>query len=79
VTAPKLTRRDRVQIAAALRYWGRAAECSITHPKDHPLCKDRFDKDSLPMVLDEIENLIGRIDGSLKPRERRVWNPLRWL
>jgi hypothetical protein len=30
------------------------------------------------MTLDELETLIGRLDGSLKVG-RRAWNPLKWL
>jgi hypothetical protein len=40
---------------------------------------DRFKQaDVLPMTLDELETLIGRLDGSLKAG-RRPWNPLRYL
>jgi hypothetical protein len=40
---------------------------------------DRFKQaDVLPMTLDELETLIGRLDGSL-PTGRRPWNPHKWL
>jgi hypothetical protein len=73
----KLTPRETVQVIAALRVWGRWSQMSATHPKDHPMCKDRF-KDHLPLTLDEIETLIGRLDGSM-PRGRRVWFPEKYL
>lgn len=69
-----LTSREVVQITASLRYWGRAAETSETHPSEHPLCKDRF-KRYPPMTNDEIESLIGRLDGTWDSLRPRPWNP----
>jgi hypothetical protein len=74
----KLKPREIVQIVAALRFWGRAAETSLVHPFKHPMCKARF-KDHKPMTLDEIETLIGRLDGSWMGRGLRPWEPLKWL
>lgn len=73
-----LTDRQRAQIIAALRYWGRAAETSLVHPKDHPLVAARF-RGVLPLTLDEIETLIGRLDGSWGRRGLRRWEPLKFL
>lgn len=70
--------RQRAQIIAALRYWGRAAEISLVHPKDHPMCKARF-KGLAPLTLDELETLIGRLDGSWAERGLRKWDPARYL
>ena len=72
----KLTPREITQVTTALRFWGRCAETSLGHPKDHPMIKARF-KDHLPLTLDEIETLIGRLDGSWTNRGLRTWNP--WI
>ena len=72
------TPREVAQLTAALRFWGRAAETSLIHPAEHPMCKARFCV-SAPMTLDEIETMIGRIDGSHKGQGLRPWNPLKWL
>jgi hypothetical protein len=77
----KLTEREKAQIAAALRYWGRAQELSkdsVGSPEFHPMCRDRL-KTHGPMTLDELETLIGKIDGSFKGRGMRLWNPHKWL
>lgn len=76
---PELSERDRAHIAAALRYWGRAAETSKVHPRDHFLCVNRL-KGHPPMSLHEIESLIGRIDGSWPYKKAlRFWEPLKEL
>lgn len=76
----QLNKRQVIQVVAALRYWGRASETGLTHPKDHPMVKARFTQGGvLPLTLDELETLIGRLDGSLDRRDRRPWNPLRYL
>ena len=80
----KLTPREMIQVIAALRYWGRAAETSTVHPSDHPMIRQRFqlrDTQSQyvtnvpPLTLDELETLIGRLDGSWTSRGLRTWNP----
>jgi hypothetical protein len=77
-----------VQIIAALRFWGRAVETSQVHPKDHPMVAGRFRKlDSsgnviertLPMTRDEIETLIGRLDGTWTGRGLRWWDGFKYL
>lgn len=76
----RLTAREIVQIIAALRYWGRAAEMSLVHPAEHPMVKARFAKSrQLPLTLDEIETLIGRLDGSWSERGLRRWAPDKYL
>jgi hypothetical protein len=74
----KINHRQAVQIAASLRYWGRAAETSTVHPMLHPMVRGRFSKECWPLTLDEIEGLIGRIDGTLKSGGR-TWSPGKWL
>jgi hypothetical protein len=83
----KITPREVVQIIAALRFWGRAAETSGSHPKDHPLVAGRFHRwvqrtqtyaDTLPMTNDEIETLIGRLDGTWD-RGLRTWDAGKYL
>jgi hypothetical protein len=76
----KLTPREIVQIIAALRYWGRAAEMSLVHPAEHPMVKARIAKSKqLPLTLDELETLIGRLDGSWAERGLRRWAPDKYL
>ena len=76
----KLTPREIVQVIASLRYWGRAAEMSLVHPAEHPMVKARFTKGrQLPLTLDELETLIGRLDGSWVERGLRRWDPSRYL
>ena len=72
----RLNPREHAQVAAALRFWGRTMETSGTGflPHQHPLCQRRF-KEHLPMTLDEIETLIGRLDGQITRRKRRIWSP----
>jgi hypothetical protein len=72
----RLTPREKTQVIAALRLWGRWAETGLVHPKDHPMVKDRF-REHLPMTLDEIETLIGRLEDSWRGRGLRTWNP--WM
>lgn len=76
--AHKLTKRETIQVIAALRYWGRAAESGLTHPKEHPMVKARL-RGVLPMTNDEIETLIGKLDGSWGSRGLRTWDPARYL
>jgi hypothetical protein len=76
----KLTPREIVNIIAALRYFGRAAEMSDTTPWMHPMVRARFTKSGhLPLTLDEIETLIGRMDGSWTERGLRRWDGSRYL
>jgi len=75
---PHLTARETAQVIASLRLWGRWAEIEQTHPSEHPMVKDRFKK-HLPMTQDEIETLIGRLDGSWTGRGLRTWNPWKFL
>jgi hypothetical protein len=76
----KLTPREIVQVICSLRYWGRAAEMSLVHPKDHPMVKARFARGgTLPLTLDELETLIGRLDGSWLERGLRRWDGARYL
>lgn len=81
----RLTKRENVQVIAALRFWGRAAEMlsagdgPSSHPSSHPMCAARFSQAKvLPMTLDELETLIGQMDGSLK-QGCRPWNPRKYL
>jgi hypothetical protein len=74
----KLTPRETVQIIAALRYWGRAAETSQVHPCNHSQVAARFGPYA-PMTLDELETLIGRLDGSFTGRGLRPWGPWKYL
>jgi hypothetical protein len=78
--AHKLTPRETVQIIAALRYVGRTIETGLPGftPDMHPMCKARF-KEHLPLTLDELETLIGRLDGSFTGRGLRQWDGWRWL
>jgi hypothetical protein len=76
----KLAPREIVQVIASLRYWGRAAEMSLVHPAEHPMVKARFAKARvLPLTLDELETLIGRLDGSWVERGLRRWAPDKYL
>jgi hypothetical protein len=70
--------RERMQIAAALRFWGRAAETGLVHPSEHPRIKLRFKK-CTPMSLDELESLIGKIDGTWPFRHLLAWDPEKHL
>jgi hypothetical protein len=74
----KMNRREIVQCIAALRFWGRAAEQRV-FPELHPMVKARFSDNCLPMTLDEIETLIGRLDGSHTGRGLRPWDPRKFL
>lgn len=79
--AHKLTDREKVQVIAALRYFGRAAEtCTAinTHPSVHPMVASRF-KDYLPLTLDELETLIGQLDGTWTGRGLRTWDGAKYL
>ena len=71
--------RELAQIQAALRFWGRTMETAGSgfYPHQHPLCQRRF-KDHLPMTLDEIETLIGRLDGQITRRQRREWDAVKY-
>ena len=76
----KLSLREITQIIASLRYWGRAAEMSLVHPKDHPMVKARFARGgTLPLTLSELETLIGRLDGSWTEKGLRLWDPHKYL
>ena len=70
-----LTPRETVQVIADLRVWGRWAETSTAgnHPYVHPLVAGRFKK-HLPMALDEIETLIGKLDKTWAGPGLRSWN-----
>lgn len=78
----KITLRERVQMIAALRIYGRLLENAICRnevlPHMNPLVAARF-KDAPPMTLDEIETLIGKLDGSHTSRGLRKWDPYKWL
>jgi len=74
----KLTSRETVQVIAALRFWGQTASTAGFHPSQHPLCRDRF-KRFKPMTLDELETLIGRLDGSYEGPGLRPWEPRKYL
>jgi len=83
--AHKLTTREMIQVVAALRYWGRAAETNtLNHPSTHPMVAARFFivrpnkpiERILPLSQDELETLIGKLDGSWTSRGLRTWNPL---
>jgi hypothetical protein len=77
----KLTPRETAQVCAALRTWGRWLENAVARdeilPHMNPLVQARF-KDHPPMTLDEIETLIGRLDGSWTGRGLRRWDALRF-
>jgi hypothetical protein len=47
-------------------------------PELHPMCKARFSNTRLPLTLDELETLIGRLDHS-HVRGLRAWNPMKYL
>ncbi len=74
---PSLTDREMAHIQAALRFYGRAVQTSGMNPALHMFVRARLGKFT-PMTLDEIEGLIGRLDGTWK-RKRRPWNPMRDL
>jgi hypothetical protein len=76
----KLTKRELIQVIAALRYWGRASEIGFHHPSHHPMVKSRFDQAKiLPMTNDELETLIGRLDGSWTEKGLRTWDGHKYL
>lgn len=76
-----LCTRDIAQVCAALRLYGQwqvSQEAMGLSPMDHPLVADRFtEARCLPMTLDEIETLIGRIEGTWTGRGLKPWNPIR--
>jgi hypothetical protein len=74
----KLTRREVVQICAALRLFGRCRETGNFEPSHSPILRDRF-KHELPLSNDELETLIGHLDGSWTGRGLRRWDALRYL
>jgi hypothetical protein len=76
-----------IQVIAALRYWGRAMEMG-SMPRLHPMVAGRFRKldcsgsileETLPLTLDEIETLIGRLDGTFVGRGLRTWDGGKYL
>ena len=84
----RLTPREKVQVIASLRYWGRAAEIGVSHPSKHPMIAARFHSvhpttqkvtDILPLTLDELETLIGHLDGTWTGRGLRTWDGFRYL
>jgi hypothetical protein len=74
----RLNARELAHIIAALRFFGRAAEISLVHPRETPFVKARL-RDVSPMTLDEIETLIGRLDDSWTSRGLRTWDASRYL
>jgi hypothetical protein len=72
----RLTPREIAQVCAALRSWGRQVEvgAGLYHPSDHTIVAGRFSKDCLPLTLDELETLIGRLDGTWTGRGLRTWD-----
>ena len=74
----KLTARETVQVIASLRLWGRIREAGTMEPSHHPMVRARF-QGNLPLSLDELETLIGRLDGSWTSRGMRRWDALRYL
>jgi len=78
----RLNPRERVQVIAALRLYGRFLENAIRRgevlPHKHPLVRDRFNG-VLPLTLNELETLIGKLDRSFKGHGIRLWEPNRWL
>jgi hypothetical protein len=79
----KLTPRENVHVIAALRLFGRLIENTPvggTLPHYNPMVAARMKAaDVLPMTLDEIETLIGRLDGTFKTKGLRPWEPFRYL
>lgn len=74
----KLTARETVQVIAALRLFGRCRETSNFEPSHHSMVRARF-QEHLPLSNDELETLIGRLDGSWTGRGMRRWDALRFL
>ena len=75
----RLTARETIQVIAALRYWGRAME-GDAQPERHPMVARRFSNAGvLPLTLDEIETLIGRLDGTWTSRGLRVFDGWKYL
>ena len=72
----KLTPREVAQVCAALRLWGRMQENS-GFPYLNSMVIKRFTQDCTPMVLDEIETLIGRLDGTWTSKGLRPWDAWR--
>jgi hypothetical protein len=87
MTKYRLSFRELTQVIASLRYWGRVAETSADHPSTHPMIAARFRANKRneavkvipPLTLDELETLIGRLDGTWTGRGLRTWNPWRYL
>lgn len=71
-----LNARETAHIIASLRFYGHAAETSDVHPREHPMCVGRL-KNQEPMTLDQIEALIGRLDGTWPTRRPRPWDALK--
>ena len=74
--------RARAQICAALRVYGRLLEralmTNVPMPHMNPMIAPMF-RGLPPMTLDEIETLIGRLDGTWTAKGLRPWNPQMWL
>ena len=71
----KLEPREVAQVCAALRLWGRMLE-NGSRPHVNPMVTRRFVLHG-PMVLDEIETLIGRLDGTWTSKGLRPWDAWR--
>jgi hypothetical protein len=69
----KLNKRELAHVTAALRFLGRCAETS-GFAYGHPVVSTRIEG-HLPMTLDELETLIGKLDGTWKSRGLRTWDP----
>jgi hypothetical protein len=72
----KLEPREVAQVCAALRLFGRMLE-NGTDPALNPMVARRFGPDCLPMDRDEIDTLIGRLDGTWTARGLRPWDAWR--
>ena len=71
----KLNPREIAQVCAALRLMGRMQE-NGSLPYANPMVVKRFEL-HLPLALDEIETLIGRLDGTWTARGLRPWDAWR--
>lgn len=81
VVKHRITPREMAHVIAALRVFGRWQEttaCDSFGPRHCPTVRDRL-KGLDPMTLDEIETLIGRLDGSWTGRGLRTWDAFRYL
>ena len=76
----KLTPREIAQVCAALRLYGRLLENEMARggdlPHVNPMVSRRF-VGQLPMPLDEIDTLIGRLDGTWTAKGLRPWDAWR--